>query len=68
MSKIYLADHETRHFLSDSNGDLYAVSKEIADKYAAIHPRETAVIERVDPETNTIWFTSPLPKEVKADA
>ena len=68
MSKIFFADRETRHFISDSKGDLYEVSKEIADKYAALNPHQTAVIDRVDKETNTIWFTSPLPKEVKADA
>ena len=68
MSKIHLKSENPRHFLSDSSGDLYEVSKEIADQYAKFCPRTTATVDRVDVENKTIWFTNPLPKEVKADA
>ena len=67
MSKIYadFVTYPARHFLSDSKGDLYQVSEEIAENYAQLHPRSTAIVDHVDTKTNTIWFTNPLPKEVK---
>ena len=68
MSKIYLKSDDPRHFLCDSKGDLYEVSAELADAYAASHPRMTATVDRIDAATNTIWFSNPVPKEVKADA
>ena len=67
MSSIFFADHDTHHFITDSKGDLYQVSKEIADKYATLYPKSVAVVQSVDKESNTIWFASPLPNEVKAD-
>jgi hypothetical protein len=67
MSMIHFANQETRHFLIDSKGDLYEVSKEIAEKHSQIHPKETAVVSSIDEKTNTIWFESPLPKSVRAD-
>lgn len=66
MSKVFLKSDDPRHFLVDSNGDMYEVSKEIADLYATIRPRHSATIDHVDVETNTIWLTSALPDKVKA--
>ena len=62
-----LSDQSTQHFISDSKGDLYQVSEEIANKYAALNPQEVAVVDHIDKETNTIWFTSPIPERVNAE-
>lgn len=67
MSKIFMKDQAPAHFLVDSDGNLYQVSKEIAEKYAAAYPGASAVVDHVDTKTNTIWFTSPLPAEVASD-
>ena len=67
MSNIFLASQEPHYFLTDSKGDLYEVSEEIAKRHESRDPQFVAVIDHVDTETNTIWFTSPLPKEVKAN-
>ena len=48
----------------------FNMPKEVIDAMKSHHEdypfetRGTAVIDRVDPETKTIYFTSPLPKEV----
>lgn len=68
MSVIHLKDEEPTHFLVDSKGDIYQVSKEIADAYALVRPRMSATIDHIDTATNTIWFGTPLPSEVKVDA
>ena len=59
---------EPRHFLMDSKGDLFEVSEELAEQYAKAHSRGTITVDHIDKKTNTIWFSSPLPKEVKVDA
>ena len=63
-----MKSQDPRHFLVDSKGDMYEVSKEIADAYALVHSRATATVDHVNPKTKTIYFSTPLPKEVKADA
>jgi hypothetical protein len=67
LSKIFLKDEDPQWFLMDSKGDLYQVSEEIAKRNSDIHPHGTAVVDHVDTKTNTIWFSNPLPKEVKAE-
>lgn len=66
MSKIYLTSENPRHFLVDSKGDLYEVSKGLAEVHAKLRTRSIATVDHIDKETNTIWFSSPLPKEVEA--
>ena len=65
MSNIFLHDEEPQHFLMDSKGDLYQVSEELAKEHSV--SRGTVTVSRIDKETNTIYFCSPLPDEVKAE-
>ena len=55
-------DHETIYFKMGADGELYIVPPDPMglDRGVLGH----AVIESVDVETNTIWFTSPLPASV----
>ena len=55
-------DHEKVYFKLGKDGELYIVPPDSMglDRGVLGH----AVIERVDAETNTIWFTSPLPAKV----
>lgn len=64
MSVVHLTTHDPKHFLVDSSGDMWEVSKEIAKFF----PRASATVESIDIPNKTIYFSSPLPKEVKADA
>ena len=67
MSTIYFKSHDPKHFLIDSKGGLYEVSEEIAEAHKKVNPKSTATVSHIDKDTNTIWFSSPLPPEVKAD-
>ena len=53
-------DEQTVHLI-ERDGELFVVSEELAKWYADAKPSSTAVIDWVDPETNTIWFTTALP-------
>jgi hypothetical protein len=66
MSRILFKSEDPRHFLVDSKGDMYEISEELATMHADLHPRSIATVDHIDKETKTIWFTSPLPPEVKA--
>ena len=63
---IHFTSEDPRNFLVDSKGDLYEVSEELAEMHKNLHPSAIATVDHIDKETKTIWFTSPLPKEVKA--
>jgi hypothetical protein len=66
MSRIFFKSEDPQHFLVDSKGDMYEVSEELAAIHADLHPRSIATVDHIDKEAKTIWFTSPLPAEVKA--
>ena len=66
MSRIFFKSEDPQHFLVDSKGDMYEVSEEFAAIHADLHPRSIATVDHIDKEAKTIWFTSPLPAEVKA--
>lgn len=58
-------DGETFHFLMGDNGELYIVHEETASWLAEVNKLGSAVIERVDPETNTVFFSAPLPERLR---
>jgi hypothetical protein len=51
-------DGPTRHFLMDERGLLYEVPAVIAERVDQECKAARVKVERVDPDTNTIWFTS----------
>lgn len=59
MSTVHFQSERPRHFLTDSRGDMYEVSEEIAVNYASMFPKNSVQVDHVDPETNTVWFSSP---------
>lgn len=65
MSRIFLKSETPTHFLVDDKGDLYQVSEFLAEQHKALHPRTTVAVDHIDKETNTIWFSAPLPAKVK---
>ena len=65
MSKIYLTSQEPHHFLMDSKGDLYEVSEEIAQRHS--EPTCVMVVDHVDADTNTIYFSSPSSEKAAAE-
>jgi len=67
MSQIFMKSANPLHFLVDSKGDMYEVSAELAELHKDLHPSHIATVDHIDKATNTIWFSSPLPKEVNAN-
>ena len=55
-------DGETLHFIMGPNGELYACRP---DDFADLPSLGSAVVSRVDPKTNTIYFSTPLPEHIK---
>ena len=56
-------DHEIKYFKFGDDGQLYLVDPDPMGLDRGV--LGSAVIDRVDPETNTIWFSTPLPESVK---
>ena len=67
MSRIFMKSEVPHHFLVDSKGDMYEVSEELAELHKTLHPSHMVTVDHIDKATNTIYFSSPLPKEVSAN-
>ena len=56
-------DHEKMYFKLGDDGELYLCEPDPMGLDRGV--LGSAVIDRVDPKTNTIWFSTPLPEGVK---
>ncbi len=56
-------DQETVHLIL-VDGEWLVVGEEVAENYAAFSPQHKVTIDYVDPATNTLYFSSPLPSDV----
>jgi hypothetical protein len=49
-------DGDTIHFILGPNGELFIIDAKTQEEIDRLSPKVTATIDRIDRETNTIWF------------